>query len=114
MSIKGTVQDAGKAPNGVEIIPAEVIILNPAKQPLPMDPTEKVKAEIDTRLNSRFLDLRKANVSSIFKIKANMFKTVRDYFYEQGMIEINTPKLVASATEGGTELFPMKMESLCC
>ncbi|WP_405322695.1 aspartate--tRNA(Asn) ligase [Methanobrevibacter sp.] len=107
VAIKGTVQDAGKAPNGVEIIPAEVIILNPAKQPLPMDPTEKVKAEIDTRLNSRFLDLRKANVSSIFKIKANMFKTVRDYFYEQGMIEINTPKLVASATEGGTELFPI-------
>ena len=81
VAIKGTVQDAGKAPNGVEIIPAEVIILNPAKQPLPMDPTEKVKAEIDTRLNSRFLDL--------------------------GMIEINTPKLVASATEGGTELFPI-------
>ena len=107
VAIKGTVQDAGKAPNGVEIIPVEVIILNPAKQPLPMDPTEKVKAEIDTRLNSRFLDLRKANVSSIFKIKANMFKTVRDYFYEQGMIEINTPKLVASATEGGTELFPI-------
>ena len=32
VAIKGTVQDAGKAPNGVEIIPAEVIILNPAKQ----------------------------------------------------------------------------------
>ena len=107
VAIKGTVQDAGKAPNGVEIIPAEVITLNPAKQPLPMDPTEKVKAEIDTRLNSRFLDLRKANVSSIFKIKANMFKTIREYFYEQDMIEINTPKLVASATEGGTELFPI-------
>jgi len=56
-----------KAPNGVEIIPSEVTILNLANQPLPMDPTEKVKAEIDTRLNSRFLDLRKANVSSIFK-----------------------------------------------
>lgn len=107
VAVKGTVQDAGKAPNGVEIIPAEITLLNLANQPLPMDPTEKVKAEIDTRLNSRFLDLRKANVSSIFKIKANMFKTIRNYFDEEGIIEINTPKLVASATEGGTELFPI-------
>ena len=107
VAVKGTVQDAGKTPNGVEIIPAEITLLNLANQPLPMDPTEKVKAEIDTRLNSRFLDLRKANVSSIFKIKANMFKTIRNYFDEEGIIEINTPKLVASATEGGTELFPI-------
>ena len=82
VAIKGTVQEAGKAPNGVEIIPAEINILNLSNQPLPLDPTEKVRAEIDTRLNSRFLDLRKANVSSIFKIKDNMFKTIREYFYE--------------------------------
>lgn len=107
VAIKGTVQEAGKAPNGVEIIPAEIYMLNLANQPLPMDPTEKVKAEIDTRLDSRFLDLRKANVSAIFKIKSRMFHTVRDFFYKNGFVEINTPKLVASATEGGTELFPI-------
>lgn len=107
VAIKGTVQESGKAPNGVEIIPSEIRILNLANQPLPMDPTEKVKAEIDTRLDSRFLDLRKANISAIFKIKNRMFHTVRDFFYENGFVEINTPKLVASATEGGTELFPI-------
>ena len=72
-----------------------------------MDPTEKVRAEIDTRLDSRFLDLRKENTSAIFKIKGQMFHTIRDFFYENGFYEINTPKLVASATEGGTELFPI-------
>ena len=107
VAIKGMVQEAGKAPNGVEIIPEEIKILNMANQPLPMDPTEKVKAEIDTRLDSRFLDLRKDNTSSIFKIKSRMLHTIRDYFYSQEFIEINTPKLVASATEGGTELFPI-------
>ena len=107
VAVKGKVQEAGKAPNGVEIIPAEITILNMSKQPLPLDPTEKVRAEIDTRLNSRFLDLRKANVSAIFKIKSNMLRTIREYFYENGVVEINTPKLVASATEGGTELFPI-------
>ena len=107
VAVKGTVQEAGKAPNGVEIIPKEIKILNLSNQPLPMDPTEKVKAEIDTRLDSRFLDLRKENVSAIFKIKGQMFHTIRDFFYENGFYEINTPKLVASATEGGTELFPI-------
>ena len=69
VAIKGLAQEAGKAPNGVEIIPKEVKLLNLANQPLPMDPTEKVKAGIDTRLDSRFLDIRKENVSAIFKIK---------------------------------------------
>ncbi len=107
VAIKGTAQEAPKAPNGVEILPKEVKILNLANQPLPMDPTEKVKAGIDTRLDSRFLDIRKENVSAIFKIKGQMFHTIRDFFYDNGFYEINTPKLVASATEGGTELFPI-------
>ena len=107
VAVKGTVQDSNKAPNGVEIIPSEITVLNMADQPLPMDPTEKVKAEIDTRLNSRFLDLRKPGVSAIFKIKNQMFKSVREYFADNDIIEIHTPKLVASATEGGTELFPI-------
>ena len=107
VAIKGMAQEAPKAPNGVEILPKEVKILNLANQPLPMDPTEKVKAGIDTRLDSRFLDIRKENVSAIFKIKGQMFHTIRDFFYDNGFYEINTPKLVASATEGGTELFPI-------
>lgn len=107
VAIEGTVQESDKAPNGVEIIPRKINILNLANQPLPMDPTEKVKAEMDTRLDSRFLDLRKANVSAIFKIKSRMFQSVREFFWENGFVEINTPKLVASATEGGTELFPI-------
>ena len=107
VAIKGTVQEANQAPTGVEIIPKEINLLNLANQPLPMDPTDKVKAEIDTRLDSRFIDLRRDNVSAIFKIKNRMFHTIRDFFYENGFMEINTPKLVASATEGGTELFPI-------
>ena len=107
VAIKGLAQEAPKAPNGVEILPKEVKVLNMANQPLPMDPTEKVKAGIDTRLDSRFLDIRKENVSAIFKIKGQMFHSIRDFFYDNGFYEINTPKLVASATEGGTELFPI-------
>ena len=47
-----------------------------------MDPTEKVKAEIDTRLDSRNLDLRKGYDSPIFKIKWEGLETVRDWGFE--------------------------------
>ena len=107
VGVKGVVQESGKAPNGVEILPTEIKIFNLANQPLPMDPTEKVKAEIDTRLDSRFMDLRKSSVSAIFKIKSRMLHTVRTFFENMQFLEVNTPKLVASATEGGTELFPI-------
>ena len=62
---------------------------------------------MDTRLDSRFMDLRKHDVSAIFKIKSQMLHTARNYFYDNDFTEITTPKLVASATEGGTELFPI-------
>ncbi|HEX3014360.1 MAG TPA: aspartate--tRNA(Asn) ligase, partial [Methanobacterium sp.] len=107
IAVKGTVQDSSKAPGGFEIIPAEVKLLNESKLPLPMDTTEKVHAEIDTRLDSRYVDLRKPSVNAIFKIKSRMLHSVRSFLEESGFIEVNTPKLVASATEGGTELFPI-------
>ena len=107
ITVKGVVQESSKAPGGVEIIPDEVELLTVSKLPLPLDTTGNVKAEIDTRLDSRFLDLRKHNVSSIFKIKSRMLHSVRVFLEKNGFMEINTPKLVASATEGGTELFPI-------
>ncbi len=107
IAVKGTVQGSPKAPGGVEIIPAEVKVLNESKQPLPLDPTEKVRAEIDTRLDSRYLDMRKHSISAIFKIKSAMLHSVRIFLEEKGFMEVNTPKLVGSATEGGTELFPI-------
>jgi len=107
IAVKGLVQESGKAPNGVEIIPEEIKLLNESKLPLPLDTTGNTHAEIDTRLDSRFLDLRKHNVSAIFKIKSRMFHSIRNFLESRGYTEINTPKLVASATEGGTELFPI-------
>ena len=107
IAVKGLVQESGKAPNGVEIIPEEIKLLNESKLPLPLDTTGNTHAEIDTRLDSRFLDLRKHNVSAIFKIKSRMFHSIRNFLESRGYLEINTPKLVASATEGGTELFPI-------
>ncbi|MFU8652231.1 aspartate--tRNA(Asn) ligase [Methanotorris formicicus] len=107
IAIKGKVVANEKAPSGFEILPIEIRILNKAATPLPLDPAEKVSADIDTRLDNRFLDLRRPKIQAIFKIRSEMLKSVRKTFYENGFVEVNTPKLVASCTEGGTELFPI-------
>ena len=107
IAVRGKVIANEKAPNGFEILPLELEIINTAKRPLPLDPTEKVPAELDTRLENRFLDLRRPKIQAIFKIRSEMLKSVRKTLYEEGFIEVNTPKLVASCTEGGTELFPI-------
>ena len=107
IAVKGKVIANEKAPNGFEILPLELEVLNTAQRPLPLDPTEKVPAELDTRLENRFLDLRRPKIQAIFKIRSEMLKSVRNTLYEEGFVEVNTPKLVASCTEGGTELFPI-------
>ena len=107
IAVKGRVQESGKAPGGFEIIPEVLKLLSESKLPLPLDTTEKTHAEIDTRLDSRFIDLRKHSVSAIFKIKSRMLHSVRNFLENEDYTEINTPKIGASATEGGTELFPI-------
>ena len=81
--------------------------MNQADSPLPLDTTGKVGAELDTRLDSRFMDLRKPEVLAIFKIRNHVLVTIRKFLDEHGFLEINTPKIVATATEGGTALFPI-------
>lgn len=105
--VVGEVKPEEKAPNGFEIIPREIEVLNEADAPLPLEVTEKVPAELDTRLDNRFMDLRKPRVQAIFRIRHVAIQTIREYFDKHGFIEVHTPKIVSTATEGGTELFPI-------
>ncbi len=105
VKILGYVRNEPRAPNGIEIVPKKIIVLNKAQAPLPLDPTEKVPANLDTRLDNRFIDLRKPKVSAIFKIRSNILNIVRDFFHKRGFIEVHTPRIIATGSEGGTELF---------
>jgi len=108
VAVEGIVNFTPKAKLGFEILPEKMEVLSRAETPLPLDPTGKVKAELDTRLDNRFMDVRRPEVMAVFKIRSSVFKAVRDFFHENGFVEIHTPKIIATATEGGTELFPMK------
>lgn len=107
VSIRGVVKGMDKAPRGVEIIPKKIIILNMAKQPLPLDITGKTPADIDVRLDARVLDLTRDENRTVFQIRHVILEAIRDFLSKNGFMEIHTPKIIASATEGGANLFPV-------
>jgi aspartyl-tRNA synthetase len=103
--VKGKVQPNDQVASGFEVLPSEMKALGMAKTPLPLGVIDKVDADMDTRLDSRFIDLRKEEVAAIFKIRSTILGAVRELFEKEGFIEVHTPKIVATATEGGTALF---------
>ena len=107
VAVTGNVKKEAKAPNGYELVPTAVSVLGKADSPLPMDTTGKVDADLDTRLDVRFMDMRRPHTQSIFRIRHIMLKSIREFLSREGFIEISTPKVVATATEGGTALFPI-------
>jgi aspartyl-tRNA synthetase len=107
VSVTGAVEEEERAPTGVEIVPADLEVIAEADTELPLDPSGKVGAEIATRLDNRTLDLRRPEAKAIFEIRAEVLRAVREEFRAFDCTEINTPKIVATGTEGGTELFPI-------
>ena len=107
VSVVGKAEAEDRAPTDVEIVPEEVEVLASAEPELPLDPSGKVDAELPTRLDNRSLDLRREEAKAVFEIRAEALRAIREFFREVGATEITTPKIVATGTEGGTELFPI-------
>ena len=108
VGVKGVVHTTKEAPQGVEVVPSEVKILGEVSYPLPLDPTGRVPAEIDVRLNARILDLRRPEPMAIFKVRNEVLIATRNFLDRQRFVEIHTPRLIVSATEGGAALFPVE------
>jgi aspartyl-tRNA synthetase len=108
IAVKGLVKENKEAPGGVEMLPGMLDVLSQAQAPLPMGVVDKVGVELDTRLNSRFMDLRRPESAAVFRIRNSVLKGIRSRFEQEGFLEIHTPKIVATATEGGTALFPVQ------
>lgn len=107
IGIVGKVKSSEKAPTGYEIIPSELRVFSEVEKIPPFEPVAKTVKNIDTRLEVRPIDLRRTVLQHIFNVRSQILKTIRDYFYQNNFIEINTPKMIATATEGGAALFPI-------
>ena len=107
VAIVGTVKSSEKTPSGFEIIPTELRVFSEVEKIPPFEPIAKTVKNIDTRLEVRPIDLRRKVLQHIFKTRSLVLKSIRDYFGQQNFTEINTPKMIATATEGGAALFPI-------
>lgn len=107
IAIKGKVRGEPKAPNGIEIIPIDFKILSFANKNSPIVIQSRKGVGIDTRLDLRAIDLRRPYLQSIFSIRYTVLNSCRKFLGDEGFIEVNTPKIIATATEGGATLFPI-------
>jgi aspartyl-tRNA synthetase len=106
--VKGTIQGTKARDFKFEIKADGIDILTRAVHPLPIDPIGRLESNIDNRLNARALDLRNQRVAAIFKIRSAVLTSLRKTFLQKKFIEITTPKIIGSASEGGANLFSLE------
>jgi len=105
--VTGKVQDTRARDFEYEIKANEISILAKAVHPLPIDPIGRLESHIDNRLNTRALDMRNQKTASIFKIRHHVLASLRKTLSGKKFIEITTPKIIGSASEGGANLFSL-------
>jgi nondiscriminating aspartyl-tRNA synthetase len=104
IGVKGIAKKTQMTPRGIEVIPNEIRIFNTAEQ-LPIDICGRTPANLEVCLDARALDLSLEKNMAIFKIQHSAVEAVRSYLFEKGFLEVHTPRIIASATEGGAALF---------
>ena len=103
--VRGKAVQSRIANAGVEFMPKSIEVVSRSRQPLPVDIAETSQSELETRLNWRFLDFRAPQTRAIFTIQNRLLASFRGYLTERGYVEIQPPCIIASASEGGAELF---------
>jgi len=108
IAVRGKVRPQEKAPNGAELLPVELKAFSIASKSAPFLVQSKTSTVgIETRLDLRAVDLRRSYLGSVFRIRQTVLGSVREFLARQGFIEVHTPKMIATATEGGAALFPI-------
>ena len=92
-----------KLPTGnVEIFVTELRILSKA-QTTPFEIVDELNTNEELRLKYRYLDLRRAPLQRNILMRHKIAKVTRDYFYENGFTEIETPMFIKSTPEGARD-----------
>ncbi|MCI8602737.1 MAG: aspartate--tRNA ligase [Ruminiclostridium sp.] len=86
----------------VEILVSDLRILSKAQTP-PFEITDSTNVNEELRLQYRYLDLRRKTLQDNIIKRSEIAKTARDYFYENGFIEIETPMMIKSTPEGARD-----------
>ncbi len=110
LSVNGLVFEEPRSPIGVElhdpVITVEVPVTD--EPPIEIDKPIQHKAEnLDTLFENRVLNIRNLQEQKIFKIRASLTRNIREFLHQNEFVEIDTPKLLAEATEGGADVFQL-------
>jgi aspartyl-tRNA synthetase len=102
ITVTGTaVADERVKLGGLELKLEALDVDSPAEPELPISPD----SALDKRIDWRYLDLRRPDRRLIFDVQTSVEHAMRDYWREQGFVELHSPKLMGSASESGAELF---------
>jgi len=111
LALTGTVVADERAPGGAELHDVKVEIEMPVTEEPPIEvdkPISHKSEHLDTLFENRVLNIRNLQEQKIFKIRADLTYYIREFLREKEFIEIDTPKLLAEATEGGAEVFQLE------
>ncbi len=111
LAIKGEVKEEPRAPGGVEIFNPVITVEVPVTDEPPIEidkPIQHKSENLDTLFENRVLNIRNLQEQKIFKIRASLTQALREFLIDNDFTEIDTPKLLAEATEGGAEVFTME------
>ncbi len=108
LEITGQAVEEPRAPLKVEIHEPKLTVLLPVTEvpPIEIDKPLGHKSEnLDTLFEHRVLGVRNIQERKIFKIRSELNRYIREFMKENEFVEIQTPKILAGATEGGAEVF---------
>ena len=88
---------------GKEFLPTEVTVLSVSDM-LPID----ITANIDTRMDYRWIDLRSEKNNLMLNVQTAFVNGMRKFLIDNSFTEIHTPKLIATASESGSDVFEVK------
>ncbi len=106
LEIEGVVTEEPRAPGGAELHDCQVRVVSPVIETLPFEINKKeLKPGLSVFLNNAPVGLRHLHKRALFRISAEIMAAFRGYLRQQGFVEIQTPKIVRAATEGGANVF---------
>lgn len=110
LEVTGKAVTEERAPGGAELHDPTITVLSPVVDEPPVEidkPISHKPEHLDTLFEHRVINLRNLQEQKVFKVRAEVLRQFRDYLTSQDFTEIQTPKLLGAAPEGGTEVFKL-------
>lgn len=107
VQVRGRVRNDSRAPNGIELEAERITVLGRVYQTPAFYPAQKSEPSLNVRLDNRPLDFRREKTRAVFNIRASLETGFREALLQLGFEEINPACIVATATEGGAQLFKL-------